>query len=257
MRLAVAQAPANLPDPQARLDWLRAELPDIAAQGAKLVLLPELFACGYNIGADLASRAEALDGPTFDAMAKMAQEFSIAIHYGFSERSGDDLFNSALCVSANGQCLVHQRKLAIPPGFERDYFSPGAGCELFELGGLKIATLICYDAEFGETVRHVAGMGAHLVLVPTALGANWGWVAKTMIPTRAYENGVYLAYANSAGTENGIDFLGASVIAAPDGSEDARAGSAIEVLYADLDIARVKAAQDRLPYLNDRKLIVL
>ena len=257
MRLAVAQTPADLPDSQARLDWLRAALPDIAAQGADLVLLPELFACGYNIGSDLRSRAEAVDGPTFDSMAELAQEFSVAIHYGFSERSGDDLFNSALCVSAEGRCLAHQRKLAIPPGFERDFFSPGAGCALFELGGVNIATLICYDAEFGETVRHVAGMGAHLVLVPTALGADWGWVAKTMIPTRAYENGVYLAYANSAGTENDMEFLGASVIAAPDGTEDARAGLATEVLYSEVDIGRVKTAQGRLPYLNDRKHIKL
>lgn len=120
------------------------------------------------------------------------------------------------------------------------------------VGGLRIATLICYDAEFAETVRHVAGQGAELILVPTALGAEWGWVAQTMMPTRAYENGVFLAYANSAGQQHGMAFLGHSLIAAPDGTEAARAGSSPEILIADLDRARVTAAQSRLPYLQDR-----
>jgi predicted amidohydrolase len=102
-------------------------------------------------------------------------------------------------------------------------------------------------------MRHVAGLGAELVAVPTALSAEWGWVARTMLPTRAYENGLFLAYANHAGHENGLDYLGASFIAAPDGRELARAGSGPEVLLAEIDPARVAAARARLPYLVDRK----
>lgn len=251
-RLAVAQAPANLGAPAGRLEWLRATLPGISAAGADLLLLPELFACGYNIGDAVQSRAQPCDGPTFVAIADMARAHGIAIHYGFAEHAGDALYNSAICVSPNGSVLGHHRKLMIPPGFERMHFTPGRGCQLFDYHGLKVATLICYDAEFAETVRHVATLGAELVLVPTALGAQWSWVAQTMIPTRAYENGVYLAYANSAGTENGFEFLGASVIASPDGTEAARAGAEPSVIYADVGKERVTAAQARLPYLRDR-----
>ena len=251
-RLAVAQAPASLEAPARRLEWLNATLPEISASGADLVLLPELFACGYNIGDDVQAHAETCDGPTFLAIAEMARAHGVAIHYGFAERAAQALYNSAICVSPSGSVLGHHRKLVIPPGFERRHFTPGRGCRLFEYHGLKVATLICYDAEFAETVRHVAAIGADLVLVPTALGAQWSWVARTMIPTRAYENGVYLAYANSAGTENGFEFLGASVISAPDGIEAARAGADPSVIYADIDKARVVAAQARLPYLQDR-----
>ena len=256
-RLAVAQAPAHLSTPKDRLDWLRTILPDVAASGADLVLLPELFACGYNIGDAVQTRAEAADGQTFVAMADMAQASGVAIHYGFAERAEGGLYNAALCVSPDRSVLCHQRKLALPPGFERAHFKPGRGCQMFEYRGLKIVTLICYDAEFPETVRHVAGLGANLVLVPTALGAQWPWVAQTMIPTRAYENGVYLAYANSTGVENEFEFLGASVIAAPDGVEAARAGALPIVIYADVDKARQTAAQERLPYLKDRLTIDL
>lgn len=219
---------------------------------ADLIVLPELFACGYNIGDAIVDRAEPVDGPTFAAMAQLARTSGIAIHYGFAERDGDATYNAALCVSNTGDLLTHQRKLAIPPGIERTYFKPGTGCRIFTLCGVKIATLICYDAEFPETMRHVAGLGAQLVVVPTALGAQWRWVAERMIPTRAYENGVYLAYANSAGVENGLSYLGSSVIAAPDGIEGARAGSEPGIIEAEIDLGRVQPAQDRLPYLRDR-----
>lgn len=257
LRLAVAQSPADLATPAERLAWLSQTLPEVAAAGADLLLLPELFACGYNIGALLAERAEPQDGAFAKAIAALAREAGIAIHYGFAERAGAQVFSAALCIGPDGKLLGHHRKLVVPPGFERDHFVAGRGCRLFTYRGYAIATLICYDAEFAETARHVAGLGADLILVPTALGAAWDWVASTMIPTRAYENGVFLAYANSAGTENGFSFLGKSLIAAPDGKELARAGHAPEVLYADLDRARVQEAQARLPYLNDRSSLQL
>ncbi|MGC1497468.1 MAG: carbon-nitrogen hydrolase family protein [Sulfitobacter sp.] len=257
LRLAVAQAPADLSSPAARLEWLRSILPGVAKQRADLLLLPELFACGYNIGDAVHELAEPIEGPTFTAMAELAQRFGLALHYGFAEREGDTLYNAALCVSPQGTVVSRQRKLVLPPGFERDYFTPGHGCDVFNYRGVKMATLICYDAEFPETIRHVAALGAQLILVPTALGADWSWVADQMIPTRAYENGVYLAYANSAGVQNGMAFLGRSVICAPDGIEVGRAGAEAEIIYANLDLSRVDAAQTRLPYLQDRHRLVL
>ncbi|PUB17075.1 carbon-nitrogen hydrolase family protein [Yoonia sediminilitoris] len=249
--LAVGQSPADLPTPQARQDWLSGTLPAVAAQGADLLLLPELFACGYNIGADVADRAEPADGPTAQAIAALAKAHGVAIHYGYAEADGEALYNAAQCFGPDGSRLGRHRKLAIPPGFERDHFTAGQGCTLFTYRDVRIATLICYDAEFPETARHVASQGAELILVPTALGAQWGWVAQRMIPTRAYENGVYLAYANSAGAENGMEFLGQSVIASPDGQETTRAGTKPQQLYARLQLEKVSAAQKRLPYLRD------
>ena len=103
----------------------------------------------------------------------------------------------------------------------------------------------------------MASLGAEILLVPTALGVQWEWVAQRMIPTRAYENGIYLAYANSAGTENGMRFLGQSFIATPDGQELARAGSLPKILYGTLQLDKVPAAQSRLPYLKDRNMLRL
>ncbi|MDW3223840.1 MAG: carbon-nitrogen hydrolase family protein [Paracoccaceae bacterium] len=254
-RLSVAQPPAEMATTQERLNWLSEQLPAVAAAHSDLLVLPELFATGYNIGDQVVARAEPADGPIAQAVAALASAHGVAIHYGFAEIDGDKIYNTAQCIGPDGTRLGRHRKLAIPPGFERDHFTPGQGCGLFTYRNVRIATLICYDAEFPETARHVASMGAELVLVPTALGAQWEWVAQRMIPTRAYENGVYLAYANSAGLEHGMTFLGQSVIATPDGQEIARASAGPVILHATLQLDKVSAAQARLPYLKDRELL--
>ena len=250
-RLAVAQSPGDLDGTDARLRWLDEQMAGLRAPRPDLLLLPELFLSGYHTPGTVNARAEPADGPGAQGVAALARRHGVAIHYGWPEAADGALYNAAQCFGPDGARLGGHRKLAIPPGWEREHFTPGAGCMPFEWRGLRIATLICYDAELGECVRHVARMGAQLVLAPTALGAQWGWVARTMIPTRAYENGVFLAYANHAGTENGLSYLGESVIAAPDGVELARAGAAPGILVAEMDPARVVAAQTRLPYLRD------
>lgn len=254
-RLAVGQSPAELGSPKERLAWLRDVLPEVAGLQTDLLLLPELFATGYNIADKIAARAQPRDGSTAQAIAALAKMHGVAIHYGFAEADGIDIYNAAQCFGPDGTLLGGHRKLVIPPGFEQSHFKRGKGCTLFSYRGLRIATLICYDAEFPETARHAASLGAELILVPTALGDQWGWVSQTMIPSRAYENGVFLAYANSAGTENGMRFLGQSFIAAPDGQEIARAGMSPELIYGEIKREKVAASQSRLPYLDDLKVL--
>jgi len=75
------------------------------------------------------------------------------------------------------------------------------------------------------------------------------------MPTRAFENGVWLMCANHAGAERGIRYPGASCIVAPDGIDAARAGAAQQIISASIDITGVTAAQNRLPYLKDVTLL--
>ncbi|MCB1884471.1 MAG: carbon-nitrogen hydrolase family protein [Geminicoccaceae bacterium] len=252
-RLAVAQPPGGLNGPGERLRWLADGLPGLAERRVDLLLLPELFMTGYNIGDAVEAWSEPAGGPTAAAVRALARRHGVAIHYGFAERAGGRVYNAAQCFGPDGGRLGGHRKLVLPPGFETGRFARGEGCGLFRLNGVTFATLICYDVEFPETVRHVAGRGAQVVLAPTALAAAWGWVARVLIPARAYENGVFLAYANHAGTENGLAYLGESFVAAPDGEELARATAEPGIVFADLDVGRVSRAQTRLPYLVDRE----
>jgi 5-aminopentanamidase len=257
LHIAVVQSPGHLGEPAERLNWLDACLAGHGASRFDLVALPELFVTGYNVGSRLRERAEPPDGPSACRIADLARKYDFAIHYGYIELSGDGLYNSAQTFGPDGNPIGKHRKLAIPPGFEVEHFIGGAGCTLFELKGFRIATLICYDAEFPETFRHVCETGADLVVVPTALSDQWDVVARRLIPTRAFENGVYVAYANHCGEEGDIRYLGESCIVGPDGRDMARAGADEEVISARLVKDRVTAARTRLPYHIDRRRIRL
>ena len=223
----------------------------IADQHLDLVVCPELFMSGYDVGNDLHELAEPAGGPFAQSVADLARQTGTAICYGYPERDGETVYNSALVVSGSGAVLANHRKLAIPPGFEQNFFEPGGQLTAFELGGMKCALLICYDAEFPETVRAACMAGAQIVIIPTALGAQWDQVAHRVVPARAFENGCYALYANHAGSEGDITYAGASCIVGPDGRDVARAGKEPELITAALEVAQVAAARRRLPYLTD------
>lgn len=223
----------------------------IADQQLDLVVCPELFMSGYNVGSQLHELAETADGPFAQRVAELAQQAGTAICYGYPERDGETVYNSALVVSAAGHVLANHRKLAIPPGFEQNFFASGDQLTRFELGGIKCALVICYDVEFPETIRAACTAGAEIIIIPTALGTQWDQVAHRVVPARAFENGCYALYANHAGSEGDITYAGASCIVGPDGRDVARAAEEPQLVTATLEAARVAAARQRLPYLSD------
>jgi len=215
-----------------------------------LVVCPELFLSGYDIGSLVHDRAEAADGPSAARVSEIAQRYGTAIVVGYPESDGDTLYNAAMVYGADGGHLLNYRKRLIPPGFEGTYFAQGDSQGVFEINGWKLAVLICYDVEFPEYVRQAALSGADAIVAPTALRNMWGFVADTMLPTRAFENGVYVLYANHAGAEGNCEYLGRSVIVGPSGEEAARAGDSEELIAATLDRSAVLAARATLPYLD-------
>ncbi|MBX2883822.1 MAG: carbon-nitrogen hydrolase family protein [Granulosicoccus sp.] len=247
MRVGIFQCEGGDHTPEQRFEKLTAHLKDLSLD---LMVCPELFISGYNVGDKLIERAEEKDGRWSKRFAALAKETNTAFIYGYPEQAADQIYNSALCVNASGEIVANHRKLMLPPGFEADYFVAGDQTTLFELGGVHFAILICYDVEYPESVRHLAQCGAQVVIVPTALGGSWGVVSEKLVPARAFENGVWMVYANHTGEENGHSYFGGSCIANPKGEDAARAGSKECVISATIDIEAVKGAQDQLLYLE-------
>lgn len=249
LEIAVAQHDARLHGPEERFDWMQQAAHQAATGGSGLIAFPELYLSGYNVGDSLRDWAEPADGAFAQKVAALAGKLGIAIAYGYPEQAADGIYNSAVCFDATGAMVAHHRKTILPPGIEPGYFQTGQGLTIFRLGSLTLALVICYECEFPEIVRSLSAMGADAILVCTA--CSWSQVPDFLVPARAFENGVYMIYANHAGPENGIDFPGLSCIIDPFGRELARAGAGAEVISAKVDPAVVAAAQDRLPYLRD------
>ncbi len=245
MQVGVYQCAAGAGGSAARLADLRAR-----AAGLDLLVCPELFLSGYHARA--ATAAEPRDGPFGRAVAGIAQATGCAIAYGYPERDDGCVYNAAALYGADGSLLANHRKtLMAPGGFEGAVFTPGTGPTFADLGDWRVALIICYEVEFPEVLRRAAQAGAELAIVPTALGADWGVVAEHVVPARAFENGLWIVYADHAGAADGLNFYGGSRVAAPDGTCPAVAPRAPALITACIDRSEVARLRTRLPYLSD------
>lgn len=252
MRVAIHQCAGVPGDVAANLAILRRAAGDAAGQGARLLILPELFLTGYNLGADLAALAEPLDGPTLQAVGEAARASGLAILTGFCERDGARLYNSAVLVERDGSLQACYRKCHVYGPMENAVFSAGEALVRTTVDGVRIGLLVCYDVEFPETARAHALAGVDLLAVPTTLSAPYDNVARLLVPARAMENQIYLAYANRVGAENGLRYVGQSCIVDPDGRDLARADAASEALIV-AEVAPVDRGALAYDYLRDRR----
>ncbi|MFF1925318.1 carbon-nitrogen hydrolase family protein [Streptomyces sp. NPDC058221] len=225
-----------------------------AAGGARLLVCPEMFLTGYAIGDDVPRLAEAADGPAAKAVAEIAVRHGVAVHYGYPERDGDTLYNSAQLIGPDGSARANYRKTHLFGAFEQQWFTPGERPVVqAELDGVRIGLMICYDVEFPENVRAHALAGTDLLLVPTALMHPFPFVAESLVPVRAFESQLYVAYANRTGTEGAFEFVGLSCLAGPDGTVRTRAGRGEELVLGDVDPGLLAASRAGNPYLLDRR----
>ena len=193
-------------------------------------------------------------GPWAEEVAAITMDSGLAILYGYPERAGDHVFNSAQLIDRDGRILGTYRKSHLYGEVDTSTFEPGDGdFAVFGLDGINVGVLICYDVEFPEAVRALALAGADLVAVPTALMRPYEIVARTVVPSRAYENQVYVAYANRSGQEGGLAYCGESCVVGPDGVDLTRAGSGDELLLAEIDPARLASSRADNTHLGDRR----
>lgn len=224
------------------------------AAGASLLVTPELSLTGYAIGEDLARLAEPADGPLLQRLRALAVETELDIVAGFPERDGPVVYNSAALVQAEGVTIC--RKCHLYGAAERRWFTPSPRPPpLVTVGALTAALMICYDVEFPELARRHALAGAELLIVPTALPDSPGQarVSDVLVPARALENHLFIAYAGLCGQERGLRYAGRSVIVGPDGIDLARAGGGETLLITRIDPAARAAAHDENPYFADRR----
>ncbi len=254
MRIAAFQMHAIPGDLDANLERIATAAADAASGGAKLLILPELAVTGYGADAAFERLGSPASGPVAARLGEIARQNQLAIVAGFAETEGTHRYNSAIFTDGIGTEAVY-RKSHLYGEYERRWFRPAApGSVLVELGGIRLGMLICYDVEFPENVRRLALAGADLVVVPTALpkGSSGNFVANHMIPVRAFENQIFVAYVNHCGADDRFSYAGLSRIAAPDG--EVLAGGPDEgetLLFAEIKPADYAASRAENSYLQD------
>lgn len=258
LTLAVLQCTSLPLQVAANLQRLEEAAVRARAAGADLLLTPEMFLTGYSIGAEAVhALAQLRDGAYAQALAGIAHRQGIAIAWGYPERDASGaIFNAAQLTSAEGKALLHYRKTHLYGALDRSQFSAApidaANSQLAELHGWKLGLLICYDVEFPENPRRLALAGADCLLVPTANMDRYDFVPATMVPTRAFENQMVLAYANYCGPEGKLRYGGLSAVVDALGQPLAMAGRDEALLLATLDPAALALARTEQTHLQEQ-----
>jgi len=244
-----------------------------AAQGAQVLLLPELFETPYFCAVqdsryyDLAHPL--LGHPTVSHFQRLARDLGVVIPVPIYERAGLSLFNTVVVIDADGTLLGHYRKSHIPqaPGYEEKYyFSPGdTGFEPFRTAYGSMGIAICWDQWFPEAARALVLRGAEFLMYPTAIGSEPNDPAldsmehwRIVMRGHAGANMVPVVAANRIGREMtgpvSMTFYGSSFIADHRGALVAAADRESEgILIQRFDLEACRAYRQAWGCFRDRR----
>jgi N-carbamoylputrescine amidase len=237
-----------------------------AAEGVQVLCLQEIFNGPYFCpGQDARwyDAAEAVPGPTVDALTPIARENEMVIVVPIYEREQAGVYyNTAAVIDADGTYLGKYRKNHIPhtSGFwEKFFFKPGnLGYPVFQTRYAKVGVYICYDRHFPEGARLLGLNGAEIVFNPSATVAGLSqYLWKLEQPAHAVANGYFMGCINRVGTEapwNIGKFYGSSYFVDPRGNFLAEASEDDnELITADMDLEVIEEVRRVWQFYRDRR----
>jgi predicted amidohydrolase len=171
------------------------------------------------------TKAEAIPGPSTDAMAALARSYNTYVVFGMLERNGSVLYNTAVLIDRSGAIAGKYRKLQLPLAEVSAGISAGTDVPVFHTDFGTVALLICQDTAFPEPPRQAAVLGAELLLVPI-----WGGKPAVMA-ARAMEHSVYIAASGYDYASEIIDPLGSVLARVPGPSQTALAVATIDLAH--------------------------
>lgn len=251
-KIALAQIELELGDPDVNYATARAAVVKAAREGADIVLLPELWASGYDLK-NARNYASPLNEGWFACMQEMAKDHRVALGGSMIEEQGEKFYNTFILVDHLGKQLGCYRKTHLFDLIdEKKYFSAGSQLALIESPWGKIGLALCYDLRFPELFRSYALQGAEVILLvaewPRRRIAHWD----ILLLARAIENQCFIAAVNKVGTSKGEQLGGNSAVIDPMGKILAAGGAAPGVFVAEIDLEETAKVRKWMPVLTDR-----
>lgn len=265
-------------DLEKNIERMRGFVEAEAKAGAQLIVFPETANIGYitpvtvgeppdyegqtytQFAAKYMRSAEPVPGPTTKALSEITAKYGVYVAVGLVQRHPTvrgSLYNSSVLIGPSGVVGVHH-KMHIPLN-EKQFFYAGNTAEVFETELGNIGLEVCYDARFPELSRILALKGAEIICCLWTVPAIFTVPdAKNTIKfrsyTRAQENGLYFVSCNRSGREGKTQYMGHSVVAAPDGAIIAASDTVEEeVLRAELTDDRLINYRSTLSIFRDRR----
>ncbi len=256
MRVALLQLEIAWEDVTANHARASRLLRDASERGARLAILPEMFATGFSM--DSSRIAQEAGGKTEQWLCAMARALGLFVLAGVAETvsargaSSTLPFNNALLVSPDGEVGRFSKLHPFTFAGEDRSFSAGDGVVTWYVEGVRVTPLICYDLRFPEPFRVAAGDTDLFVVI-----ANWPHLRRshwqTLLRARAVENLAFVAGVNRVGDGGGLHYVGDSALVSPWGETLVSAAEQENVLISEVDPAVVLDARAKFPALSDRR----
>ena len=229
-----------------------------AAKQSDLVILPEIWTTGYSLG-HLKEEAVTLESPLLENLCRIARKYQCSLLPGSLPICKNGLiYNMIPAISKEGKIVYTYGKAHLFGMFEEEkFFAPGDAFGVFDLDGVCCGATICYDLRFPEFYRYLALQGAQLIVCPAEWPARRGDGFDLLSRARAFENHVYVAAVNCVGTFKGDPFYGHSRVIDPMNRIIAEGGDGEEIIYADVDLAKVAEVRQNLNALADVRFTIL
>ena len=251
MKVAGIQMDIAWEDPGANFQRAGELVKEAVANGARLVVLPEMFATGFSMDADTVA---GFADRTREFLVGLARENSAYILGGYGEPADPRPANACSIFDPSGSEILHYRKIHPFSMADEDvHYLAGERVETVEVEGVRVTPLICYDLRFPEPFRVVAADTDLFCVV-----ANWPRPRRhhwsLLLRARAVENLAFVLGVNRVGEGDDLVYTGDSAFLDPMGDEvSATPPGSEEVFWADIDPSEVTRIRDRFGFLDDRK----
>jgi predicted amidohydrolase len=212
LRISLAQLSPVLGNKETNLDYISKSMLEAKSQQSDLIVFPELFLTGYDVGKELNNLAETIEGSSINKIKVMCKEHSIYSIVGFPETDEtNNYYISSAVINNQGNLAGSYRKTHL---FDKEkfYFKKGEEFKVFHTKIGKIGIMICYDLEFPEVARSLKLMGAEIIIVLTANMSPYEDYQNVYMRSRAMENEIPIVICNRLGSEGEINFFGDSMV---------------------------------------------
>jgi len=230
----------------------------VLEENADMYVFGEMALTGYTCRDEFRDMAEDIDGPSINAVKKIAGEKDCYIIFGMplKEREGV-ISNASIMVHPDGKVNAYRKSFLanFGPFEERFYFSRGKEMPVFETRYGKVGMCICYDVFFPELVKGLVLKGADMIVCISASPTTTREFFEKVLPARAIENTAFIAYSNIVGTQENIVFWGGGQVYGPKGNLIARGKYLKEgVIIAEVDFRDIEEARASRPTLRDTRV---
>lgn len=254
MKVALIQMDIALAMPELNRERAAGLIRQAAADGAQLILLPEMWTTGYCLPDLAGGYADRAGEPTGELLSGLAKETGAFIAGSVADERRGRVYNRAEVYGPAGERVAAYDKAHLVPMMQEErYLTPGDRLALGDLNGTKAGLAICYDLRFPELFRSLTLAGVELFLIPAEWPAQRLHHWRTLAMARAIENQAYVLACNRVGSDDANRFPGHSLVIDPFGEVLAEGGEGEEILLAEIDLAQVAAVRERIPALRDRR----